>query len=171
MKTKHRIVEIVTIIVVTGFIVFAVRTCGEPEAVSASIEKPDGLEEAIDKYAKTANKIADDYIEHLKNCTFIEPNEPNKYGWIEDEVQVWKCNQCPEQFGNWVGQQRHMLYDCAVLHPLADTEKRLDAIELRLKSIEERPYLRICDANEGGVRWWDSSTEGQYLIIEEGKQE
>lgn len=38
MKTKHRLVEIVTIIVVVVFIVFMVRSCGESIDCSARLE-------------------------------------------------------------------------------------------------------------------------------------
>ena len=50
MKTNHRIVEIVTIIAVTTFIVFAVRSCGEPP-LSAYQDRPtynDGFKEGLD---------------------------------------------------------------------------------------------------------------------------
>jgi len=41
MTAKHRLIEITTIIAVTVFIVFMVRSCGETvQAVSTSIEMP-----------------------------------------------------------------------------------------------------------------------------------
>lgn len=87
MKTKHRIIKIVTIFAIVAFIVFLARSCGEP--ASASIDEPN------DTDIENARKLGDNLINYADRLIHQIAAIDQRLKALEDwqkEQPTWDSN-------------------------------------------------------------------------------